>query len=114
MPTRDWRRSSPVFFASATSRSRARFRSLASVGNMMFLGCTVVSTITLLVSSGRIAPVFTATDRLSCSRDIMRSSPILCRQRVIEERSKGRSCRKKVSPQKNCKRNADPILAKPF
>ena len=50
-----------------------------------------------------MAPVFTATDRLSCSSTAIRSSPMRWRQRVIEERSKGRSCRKNSSPQKNWK-----------
>ena len=53
----------PVFFASFTSRSRARCMSLASVGKATALGCTVVSTITLEKSAGLAAPVRVATDR---------------------------------------------------
>jgi hypothetical protein len=60
----------------------------------------VVSTITRLVSCGAIAPVFSATARLSWSSAAMRSSPILWRQRVIDERSKGALCWKNSSPQK--------------
>jgi hypothetical protein len=37
------------------------------VGNVTFLGCTVVSTITRDSSDGLIALVLVATDRLSCS-----------------------------------------------
>jgi hypothetical protein len=43
--------------ASLTSFSRARFTSLASVGKVMFFGCTVVSTMTRLRSDRFIAPV---------------------------------------------------------
>lgn len=72
--------------------------SLASVGNMTFFGCTVVSTITWRVSAGFIAPVLTARLRLSCNSTIIRSSPIRLRQRVIEERSNGSVWQKNVSP----------------
>src|SRR5947207_15981291 len=44
-----------------TSFSRARLMSLASVGNITFLGSTVVSTMIRRVSDGFMAPVFTAT-----------------------------------------------------
>ena len=63
-----------VRFASRTSFSRARLRSFASVGNVTFLGCTVVSTITRDSSDGLIASVLVATDRLSCSK---RLQPLL-------------------------------------
>jgi hypothetical protein len=86
--------------ASVTSFSRARFTSLASVGKVMFFGCTVVSTMTWLRSDGFMAPVRVATARLSCSKASRRSSPMRLRQRVIEERSSGRVWRKNSSPQK--------------
>jgi arylamine N-acetyltransferase len=71
---------------------------LASVGNITFLGCTVVSTITWRVSAGFMAPVLTAMLRLSCSSTMIRSSPMRWRHRVIEERSKGNSWQKNSSP----------------
>jgi hypothetical protein len=61
---------------------------LASVGNAIAFSWTVVSTITWRKSAGLAAPVRVATARLSWSSAIRRSSPILWRQRVIEERSK--------------------------
>ena len=66
LPTRSyWRNSTPVVFASLTSRSRARCISFASVGNATAFGCTVVSTITLEKSESFAAPVRVAVDRLS-------------------------------------------------
>ena len=53
-----------------------------------------------LVVSGFIAPVFTATARLSWRSEAIRSSPIRWRQRVIDERSKGSAWQKNSSPQK--------------
>jgi len=50
-----------------TSRSRARFSSLASVGNITAFGCTVVSITTRARSDGFIASVRGATAKLSCS-----------------------------------------------
>src|SRR6516164_6728331 len=47
----------PHHSASVTSFSRARFTSLASVGKVMFFGCTVVSTMTRLRPDGFMAPV---------------------------------------------------------
>jgi hypothetical protein len=70
------------------------------IGKVMFFGCTVVSTMTRLRSDGFMAPVRVATARLSCSKASRRSSPTRLRQRVIEERSSGRVCRKNSSPQK--------------
>jgi hypothetical protein len=90
----------PSRAARLTSFSRARFTSLASVGKVMFFGCTVVSTMTRLRSDGLMAPARVATARLSCSKASKRSSPMRLRQRVIEERSSGRLCRKNSSPQK--------------
>lgn len=79
-----------------SSRSRAQRMSLASVGNITFFGCTVVSTINRRVSAGFIAPLLTATARLS-----RRSAPrSRVGQRVIDERSKGRAWRKNSSPRR--------------
>jgi hypothetical protein len=75
-----------------TSFSRARFMSLASVGKVMFFGCTVVSTMTQARSDGLMAPVRAATARLSCNSARSRSSPMRLRQLVIEERSSGSRC----------------------
>jgi hypothetical protein len=44
----------------------------ASAGNITFFGCTVVSTITLLVSLGAIAQVLIAIERLSCKSAVTR------------------------------------------
>src|SRR5262245_36413282 len=57
----------PSFLANRTSRSRARFNSLASVGNITAFGCTVVSITTRERSDGFMASVLVATARLSCS-----------------------------------------------
>src|SRR5262245_2561177 len=53
----------PSFLANRTSRSRARFNSLASVGNITAFGCTVVSITTRASSDGFIASVRVATAR---------------------------------------------------
>jgi hypothetical protein len=53
-------------------RSRARLRSLASVGKATALGCTVVSTITRAKSLSFIARVLVATISLSCTRALRR------------------------------------------
>jgi hypothetical protein len=82
----------PSRLARETSFSRARFMSLASVGKVMFLGCTVVSTMTRERSLGFMAPVRVATARLSCTKVSRRSSPMRLRQRVIDERSSGSVC----------------------
>jgi hypothetical protein len=57
-----------LFFASLTSRSRARCMSLASVGNATAFGCTVVSTITWVKSDDFNAPARAAVARLSWIR----------------------------------------------
>jgi hypothetical protein len=54
----------PSFFASRTSHSRARFNSLASVGNITGFGCMGVSIITPARSDGFIESVRVATARL--------------------------------------------------
>ena len=71
----DWRNSTPVVFASLTSRSRARCISFASSERQAF-GCTVVSTITLEKSESFAAPVRVAVDRLSWISATSFSSPI--------------------------------------
>ena len=90
----------PLARASRTSRSRARCMSLASVGNMTFLGCTVVSTMIREKSDGLAAPVRVATLRLSWISATSRSPPMRWRQRVSDERSNGGLCWKNSSPQK--------------
>ena len=72
-----------------TKRSRARFNSLASVGNITAFGCTVVSTTTRAKSLGFIASVRVATDKLSWMSAVSFASPIRCRHRVSDERSNG-------------------------
>src|SRR5262245_21011536 len=47
-----------------------------------------------------IAPVRSATERLSCNSATICSSPSRWRQRVSHERSNGSSCRNTTSPQK--------------
>src|SRR5215475_10201688 len=76
----------PSFLANRTSRSRARFNSLASVGNITAFGCTVVSITTRARSDGFIASVLVATARLSCNSALSLSSPIRWRQRVSDDR----------------------------
>src|SRR6516225_516446 len=68
----------PYVLASRTRISRARLRSLASVGNITFLGCTVVSTMTSHSCAGLTAPVLVAIDRLSCKRALTFSSLLCC------------------------------------
>jgi hypothetical protein len=75
-PSYDWRKGTPVFFASFTSRSRARCMSLASVGKAIAFGCTVVSTMTREKSEGFAAPVRVAVARLSWISAVSFSSPI--------------------------------------
>ncbi len=59
----DCRSSTPSFLASFTGFSRTRFNSLASVGKLMFFGCTVVSTMTRARSPGFSAPLLVAFGR---------------------------------------------------
>jgi len=61
------------------------------VGNITFFGWTVVSTITCRVSVGVIAPLLTATERLSCSKAFIRSSPMRWRQRVSVSATEARA-----------------------
>jgi hypothetical protein len=71
LPTRaqDWRRLTPSFFVSRTSRSRARLSSLASVGNITAFGCTVVSITTRARSDGFIASVRVARPAAPAGND---------------------------------------------
>jgi hypothetical protein len=95
----------PVFFASLTSRSRARCMSLASVGKATAFGCTVVSVlgldprITREKSDGFAAPVRVAVARLYWISAVSFSSLMRWRQRVNDERSKGVLCWNNSSPQ---------------
>jgi hypothetical protein len=73
--------------------------SLASVGKLMFLGCTVVSTVTRFRSLFRSAPLLCATRRLSASSSSS-LSPSRLRQWLRSERSCGNSCWKNSSPVK--------------
>jgi hypothetical protein len=65
----------------------------------MAFSCTVVSMTTCRKSAGFAAPVRVATARLSWISAISRSSPMRWRQRVRDERSQARRCRKNSSPQ---------------
>src|SRR6185437_3335275 len=89
----------PCLRASVTRRSRARCSSFASVGKVIALGCTVVSTMTRVKSAGLAAPLRVARCRLSCNSAISFSSPMRWRQRVIEERSNGSLWQKNSAPQ---------------
>ena len=86
--------------ASRTSISRARFISLASVGNATAFSCTVVSITIRERSEGFIASVRAAAARLFCNKACRCSAPMRWRQRVSDERSKASRCRKSSSPQK--------------
>ena len=70
-------------------------------GRRSAFSCTVVSTITCGEVGGLGGPGAGRDGRLSCSSAISRSSPMRWRQRVSEERSNGRRCRKNSSPQKS-------------
>jgi hypothetical protein len=63
----------------------------------------VVSTITFEKSEGFAAPVLVATDRFSWIKAARLSSPILWRQRVIDERWNKSVCWKSSSPQNSWK-----------
>jgi hypothetical protein len=79
-----------------------------SVGNILFLGCTAVSTMTRL-RVGRFDRLGLAGDRkLSCSNACSFSSPLRWRQRqrVSEERSNTRRCWKNSSPQRTDNRGS--------
>lgn len=73
--------------------------SLASVGKVMFLGCTVVSTVTRARSRVRNAPLACATRRLS-AKSSSSLSPSRFLQWLRSERSCGKACWKNSSPVK--------------
>src|SRR5438067_3316376 len=64
----DCRNRTPCFLASRVSPLIAACKSFASVGKVMFLGCTVVSTVTRAKSFVRSAPLSCATRKLSARR----------------------------------------------
>src|ERR671913_581140 len=82
--------------------SMPRFSSLLSVGWVTALGWTVLSMVTRRRCFSSTAPPRCAAATLSASSTSSRSGPMRWRQRVIEERSSGRACWKKVSPQNSC------------
>src|SRR5215469_12581618 len=92
---------------SCTPYSRARrfnplmaaCKSLASVGKVTFLGCTVASTVTRARSRLRSAPLAWATRRLSANSSSS-LSPSRLRQWLRSERSCGNWCWKNSSPVK--------------
>ena len=77
----------------------AACNNLASVGKVMALGCTVVSTVTRAKSRVRNAPLVCATRKLSASSSSS-LSPNRFRQWLRSERSCGNSCWKNSSPVK--------------
>jgi hypothetical protein len=89
----------PTFAGQPISPLIAACSSSASVGNVIALGWTVVSTVTRLMSRVRSAPVACATRKLSASRS---SSLLPSRflQWLRSERSCGNSCWKNSSPTK--------------
>src|SRR6185295_14277781 len=68
MRTYDCRSRTPRFLASRVSPLIAACKSFASVGKVMSLGCTVVSTVTRAKSFVRSAPLSCATRKLSARR----------------------------------------------
>src|SRR2546429_3461672 len=68
MRTYDCRSLTPRFLASRVSPLIAACKSFASVGKVMSLGCTVVSTVTRAKSFVRSAPLSCATRKLSARR----------------------------------------------
>src|SRR6516164_4004906 len=68
MRTYDCRSRTPRFLASRVSPLIAACKSFASVGKVMSLGCTVVSTVTRAKSFVRSAPLSCAMRKLSARR----------------------------------------------
>src|SRR5674536_66550 len=89
----------PMRPGQALSPLIAACSSLASVGKVMALGCTVVSIVTRAKSFVRSAPLACATRRLSASSSSS-LSPSRLRQWLRSERSCGNSCWKNYSPVK--------------
>src|SRR6266480_2451165 len=109
----DCRNRTPCFLASRVSPLIAACKSFASVGKVMFLGCTVVSTVTRAKSFVRSAPLTCATRKLSARRSSS-LSPRRLRQWLRSERSCGNSCWKNSSPVKCWKYVIDPAFAHAF
>src|SRR5215469_9841581 len=91
MRTYDCRSRTPRFLASRVSPLIAACKSFASVGKVMSLGCTVVSTVTRAKSFVRSAPLSCATRKLSARRSSS-LPPRRLRQWLRSERSCGNSC----------------------
>src|SRR5262245_51750263 len=93
MRTYECRNRTPCLLASRVSPLIAACNSFASVGKVMFLGCTVVSTVTRAKSLVRSAPLACATRKLSARRSSSfspRLAPMaqvraLVRKLVLEE-----------------------------
>src|SRR5215468_9672887 len=88
MRTYDCRSRTPRFLASRVSPLIAACKSFASVGKVMSLGCTVVSTVTRAKSFVRSAPLSCATRKLSARRSSS-LPPRRLRQWLRSERSCG-------------------------
>src|SRR6516164_1076134 len=88
MRTYDCRSRTPRFLASRVSPLIAACKSFASVGKVMSLGCTVVSTVTRAKSFIRSAPLSCATRKLS-ARKSSSLPPRRLRQWLRSERSCG-------------------------
>src|SRR5262245_25654750 len=112
MRTYDCRSRPPRFLASRVSPLIAACKSFASVGKVMSLGCTVVSTVTRAKSLVRSAPLSCATRKLSARRSSS-LPPRRLRQWLRSERSCGNSCWKNSSPVK-CWKYGDPAFAHAF
>src|SRR5262249_26178348 len=99
MRTYDCRSRTPRFLASRVSPLIAACKSFASVGKVMSLGCTVVSTVTRAKSFVRSAPLSCATRKLSARRSSS-LPPRRLRHWLRSGRSCGNSCWKNSSPVK--------------
>src|SRR5262245_24287752 len=114
MRTYDCRSRTLRFLASRVSPLIAACKSFASVGKVMSLGCTVVSTVTRAKSFVRSAPLSCATRKLSARRSSS-LPPRRLRQWLRSERSCGNSCWKNSSPVKCWKYGIiDPAFAHAF
>ena len=88
--------------------------SLASVGKLMFLGCTVVSTVTRLRSWLRSAPLACATRKLSANSNSS-LPPSRLRQWLRSERSMRELVLEKLFPGEELEIGVvDPALAHAF
>src|SRR6201987_2815284 len=89
MRTYDCRSRTPCFLGIRVNPLIAVCKSFASVGKVMFLGCTVVSTVTRAKSFVRSAPLSCATRKLSARRSSS-LPPRRLRQWLRSERSCGK------------------------